>query len=191
MSKFILVITVFSALICLAKAESLTAVEKDKILFMIFENQNKKISHEFNKSCKKAPKEDWECSNQQAKNYLMNLYRTKSAHAFNLKTDIECEAITPKLQKNIETQQQAYYGPLEFRREVKQSLKGQWLCRFHAQQHLPSGLEDFDDKSVFKPNTDGTTNLHTGLSFIMNRDKTRIVSRKFAAWTSPTQETKN
>lgn len=182
---------VFLSSMSSAMPKALSESEKDKILFMIFENQNKKISHESVKACKKMPKETWECSNLTAKNYLMNLFRTKSTHAFQLKTELECETITPELQKTIETSQQAYYGPLEFRREVKQSLKGQWLCRFQAQQQLPSGPETFDDKALFTPTTDGTYKLQSGLSFIMNRDKNRIVSRKFAAWTAPIAETKN
>ncbi len=182
---------VFMSSLSFASPAPLTEIEKDKILFMIFEDQNKKISHQAVKACKKLPKQTWECSNLTAKNFLMNLLRAKSAHSFQLKTEMECEAITPELQKGIESSQQAYYGPLEFRREVKQSLKGQWLCRLQAQQQLPGGPEAFDDKAIFSPTTDGNYKLQSGLSFIMNRDKNRIVSRKFAAWTAPSPESKN
>jgi hypothetical protein len=164
-------------------ASALLPTEIDKILFMIFENQNKKIIYEKKVVCKKPP-QDWICGNQTAKQFLMNVYRTKSTNPFVLKTEIICQEITPDLQKNIENETEAYYGALEFRREVRQSLKGQWLCRFQAEQNLISGVENFDDKSQFLLGADGSAKNKIGFSFIMNRDKNRIVSRKFAGWTA-------
>lgn len=163
----------------------LSPIEKDKILFMIFENQNKKVIFDKSVTCKKAAKNNWICANSTVKNFLMNVYRTKSKNAFVLKTDLFCDAITPELQKNIEGQSQPFYGSLDFRREIRQSLKGQWFCRFQAAQNLTAGAEEMDDKDVFTTLSDGSVKAQVGISFIMNRDKNRIVSRKFAAWTMP------
>ncbi len=163
----------------------LSLVEKDKILFMIFENQNKKVIFDKNLTCKKSAKNNWACSNTTVKNFLMNVYRAKSKNSFVLKTDLFCDPITPDLQKNIEGQKQSFYGSLDFRREIRQSLKGQWLCRFQATQSLTAGTEDIDDKAVFTTRPDGSVAAQIGMSFIMNRDKSRIVSRKFAAWNTP------
>lgn len=170
-----------------AAPTDLSPVEKDKILFMIFENQGKKVIFEKNRTCKKTDKNNWSCTNGTVKNFLMNVYRTKSKNAFVLKTDLFCDPITPELQKNIENNPQSYYGSLEFRREIRQSLKGQWLCRFQAAQNLTAGPEEIDDKELFTTLPDGSVRAQVGMSFIMNRDKSRIVSRKFAAWTTPPQ----
>jgi hypothetical protein len=163
----------------------LSPVEKDKILFMIFENQNKKVIFEKGINCKKEVKNNWICANSTVKNFLMNTFRAKSQHAFELKTDLFCDPITLEMQKNIEGQSQPFYGSLDFRREIRQSLKGQWLCRFQTAQNLMAGTEDMDDKNVFTAQADGSAKALVGLSFIMNRDKNRIVSRKFAAWAMP------
>jgi hypothetical protein len=162
---------------------ALLPTEKDKILFMIFENQNKKILFEKKISCK-TNRNDWVCANQTVKQFLMNILRLKSTNAFLLKTEMDCLPVTPELQKNIETMKDVKHGSLEFRREIRQSLKGQWLCHFQVDQSLTAGAEDFDDKEIYIVGADGAAKSKIGLSFIMNRDKNRIVSRKFAGWFS-------
>lgn len=148
-----------------ADVTPLSAKEKDKILFMIFENQNKKTVTNEKRNCKKLTEPSWACANQTARQFLMNLLRVNSTQGFSQSTEISCEAITADLQKNIEQNQREDFGPLEFRREIKQSLKDQWFCKLVVQQVEPS-----------------TTSSIVGLSFVMNREKSRIVSRRFAAW---------
>ncbi|MBY0385408.1 hypothetical protein K2X05_09635 [bacterium] len=166
MKHLVSVLIVVASIAVFAEPASLSAKEKDKILFMIFENQNKKTVTKDTPNCKKVTEPNWACANQTGRQFLMNLLRINSAQGFSQSTEISCEAITLDLQKNIEQNQREDYGPLEFRREIKQSLKEQWLCKMSVQQMEPAT---------------GTTVV--GLSFVMNREKSRIVSRRFAAWT--------
>jgi hypothetical protein len=156
--------TIFVSFLCFSSLSlaSLTPIEKDKILFMIFENQNKKITTKDKTKCAKGAT-NWECTNTTAKIFLMNLFRVNSPQGFTQTTEVTCDPITPESQKQLEYSELAQLWAVDFQREVKQSLKGQWVCKFeilqaHAQQ------------------------LKLGLAFIMNRDKNRIVSRRFSAW---------
>jgi hypothetical protein len=148
-----------SSLPCFA---ALTATEKDKILFMIFENQNKKIITKDKVKCPKGAT-NWECKNVTAKNFLMNLLRVNRPQGFTQSAEVTCESITPESYKKIEASEVAQLWALDFQREVKQSLKGQWVCRLEVVQ------TDSQQEKL-------------GLAFIMNRDKSRIVSRRFSAW---------
>ena len=181
MKKIILLLIVFKTF----QLSAQTAPEKDKILFMIFENQNKKVSFENSKLCKKGDVSQWACQNTTVKSFLMNLMRIhavqKNASAHN---QITCEKITPELQKRVEGEVRVSLGSIEFRREIRQSLKDQWLCMLSAEQVLPQGVESFDDAKTFHVDEGGIARRTVGLSFIMNRDKNRIVSRKFAGWVS-------
>ncbi len=141
---------------------ALTPTEKDKILFMIFENQSKKITTKDKTKCPKGAT-NWECTNVTAKNFLMNLLRVNLPQGFTQTTEVLCDAITPETQKQIEASESAQFWAVDFQREVKQSLKGQWVCRLEVLQA---------DSQQWK----------LGLAFIMNRDKSRIVSRRFSAW---------
>ena len=129
---------------------------------MIFENQNKKITTKDKPKCPKGSS-NWECTNVTAKNFLMNLLRVNLPQGFTQTTEVTCEPITPEMSKQIESSEVAQLWAVDFQREVKQSLKGQWVCRLEVLQ------ADSQQQKL-------------GLAFIMNRDKSRIVSRRFSAW---------
>jgi hypothetical protein len=155
---------IFLATLCLSLplSATLTPVEKDKILFMVFENQNKKIITREQPKCKKGSTE-WACVNSTAKAFLMNLLRVNEPQGFTQTTEVVCEPITAESLKNLSSDPMAQFWSTDFQREVKQSLKGQWVCRLEVLQA-------------------DSQNWKLGLAFIMNRDKSRIVSRKFSAW---------
>ncbi len=150
--------------ITVPSAASLTPTEKDKILFMIFENQNKKV---ITKDAPKCPKGslEWACVNTTVKSFIMNTFRVNGTQGFSQTTEIHCDLITLELQKNIGTDPATQFWSVDFQREVKQSLKGQWVCKLEVTQ------ADSQQQRL-------------GLAFVMNRDKNRIVSRKFLGWKS-------
>ncbi len=155
---------IFTIACCLSTSSyaALTPTEKDKILFMIFENQNKKVITKEQPVCKKGSAE-WACVNATAKNFLMNLLRVNQTQGFTQTTEVNCEPITAESLKKVDVDPTAQMWAVDFQREVKQSLKGQWVCKMEVLQA---------DAQQWK----------LGLAFIMNRDKSRIVSRRFSAW---------
>ncbi len=146
---------------------SLTPLEKDKILFMIYENQSKKITTKNKPKCGKSSTH-WECLNPTAKNFLMNLLRLNLPQGFLQTTDVTCDLITQESQKQMDLDGVAQLWAVDFYREVKGSLKGQWVCKLEVLQ-----VDSQQEKSL---------QSRLGLAFVMNRDKSRIVSRRFSAW---------
>ena len=183
MSGFLVVSLFF--LSSFASAQNLTEIEKNKVLFMIFENQNKKIVFEKSKKCPKDTKQDWFCQTPTVKHFLMNTIRIQAQTPALVAQNLHCEKISPELQKTAESLPRLTLGALEFRREIRESLSNQWLCLFSVEQTLPSGVESFEDASVYRVREDGAAHRKVGISFLMNRDKSRIVSRRVAGWIEP------
>ncbi len=152
---------------------------------MVFENQNKKVVFNKTTPCPKNAKREWSCQTPTIKNFLMNTMRIQAQSPALVAQSLQCEKISQDLQKTVESQPRVTLGPLEFRREIRESLRDQWLCMLSVEQTLASGVEGFEDTAVFKVSDDGSAYRKVGISFLMNRDKSRIVSRRAAGWVEP------
>lgn len=185
MRNRIFFVIVFSLLSPFVTAQALTDGEKDKVLFMIFENQNKKIVFDKKIICPKGVQPNWICQSPTIKQFLINTMRIQGQNPAQTTNNLYCEAVSTNLQKTVESQPRVILGALDFRREIRESLPGQWLCVLSVEQSLAQGVEAFEDASVFKVNDDGSAYRKVGISFLMNRDKSRIVSRRAAGWVEP------
>lgn len=154
-----------------AHAAPLDKTQKTKILFMLFENQNRKtIPSEKKSECSRANTGTWFCENNTVKKFLMNSIGLDADTASKRNNSIQCSEITDANRQKLADEPELGPHPIEFKREITQALKGQWVCNYTY---------------TLLPDANGDNVGHaaaTGLSFIMNRSLDRIISKKIVAW---------
>lgn len=192
---FVFLAVALTPFVSFSAPQTLSKEKESKIIFMLFENQNRKTIalNDQAPNCKSQGLErSWFCDHKTVKSVLMSaLFVGVPGDKFAKQSQVTCEVITKELRTKIEEPQYAGYGPKAFRREIAQSLDGQWVCRFDAilsqYDHVTHrGPEKIAAAETSQAGSKSLTHeeVHTsifGLSFLLNREQTRIISRNIVA----------
>jgi len=167
-------LTVFALLNAGAAPHPLEKEKESRILFMLFENQNRRTIGDAADCKAKATPRPWSCDHGTVKSVLMEaMYLGLSQNGLATQNKMECEPVTKEIRDQVLSEAGAKWGPKDFRREVVQALDGQWVCSFVSMKTPPANA---DASAVLGPNST------FGLTFLLNRDQSRIVSRDIVAW---------